>query len=446
MRRGDRGVASAGLTGGRVIVAADGGSTLDSAPALILDPSQERAVDLMCDPSEGIVVITGGPGVGKSTCLKAALDRFDAARIAFELAAPTGKAARRMRETTGREARTIHRLLEYGPGVLGEMGFRRSRTRPLECRVVIIDESSMVDVELGAALLSAIDPAVTRLVLIGDANQLPPVGPGRLFGELVDAEAVPVARLTTLHRSALTSWIHVSAQAMLRGQLPELEPHDRADGQPDFRFAECASAEWILPKIRRLMTEVFPARINAQAQVLIPQRPGVAGIDAANRALQDALNPRREGEPWLPRTGWELRHRDRVIQTRNDYQLEVFNGETGEVTEITPAGVTVLFAGRPEPVTYTVEQSGSLQLAYALTVHRSQGSEFPWVIAVVHSTHSYILNRQLVYTAITRAREGVVLVGDRKGLERALTGRMPRRNSTLVERLTDRLEPANDLE
>jgi exodeoxyribonuclease V alpha subunit len=392
-----------------------------------LDPSQQKAVELTCSAPCGIV--TGGPGTGKSTCLKYALDRLDRSHQRYELAAPTGKAAKRMHETTGREARTIHRLLEFRPG----QGFGRCRGNPLETDVVVIDESSMVDVELGAALFGAVDPSRTRVILIGDANQLPPVGPGRVFGDLVDSAMVPIAQLQTLHRSAQQSWIHLNAPRVLAGQLPELAP------RADFRFVEIDSAKDVLPEVRRLLTDVVPREINATAQLLIPQKPGVAGIDEANRVLQRALNPRPADEPSIGRDKHPLHIGDRVIQVKNDYQLGVFNGEIGEISEIGGGVVVVQFEGR-EPVRYSLDQAGGLQLSYALTVHRAQGSEFPWVICVVHSTHSFMLTRQLVYTAITRGKQGVILVGDKKGLKTALADKKPpRRNTALIERLRGEL-------
>lgn len=410
---------------------------------LLLDASQERAVDLVCSARIGIV--TGGPGTGKSTCLRVALDRMDRRGSRYELCSPTGKAAKRLSEATdGRRAQTIHRLLEYSPGL---DGFKRNENNPLECDVVIVDEASMVDLLLFASLLRAIAPARTRLILVGDANQLPPVGPGRPFGDLVDWGRLPTARLEVLHRTALTSWIHVAAQDLLHGRMPSLEPRD------DFRFVEVNDPRWILPKVKRLASEVFGpgGKIEAEAQVLIPQRPGLAGIEAANPVLQETLNPKREGERCWLRGEWEIRPRDLVIQTRNDYGLEVFNGEIGRVLGIDQAKdeagklidvMRVQFAGHSETSLYVAGNIAALQLAYALTIHRTQGSEFPWAIVVCHSTHAFILSRQLLYTAITRAKAGVVLVGDRKGLERALANRRTdERNTSLLERLDETIEP-----
>lgn len=404
---------------------------MTATTAITLDDSQRRAVDLACSARIGL--ITGGPGRGKTTCLKSALDRLDADGLPYELAAPTGKAARRMTEATGRPARTIHRLLEFSP----RHGWQRNRHNPIDAACVFIDESSMIDVELGARLFDAIDHRNTRLVLIGDADQLPPVGPGRLFGDLVDAGAAPTVRLDTLHRSARESWIFRNAPRVLVGEMPDLAPCK------DFMWYPVDDARDLLPTVKSLVCDTLPEYVAKHTtgaediQLLIPQRPGVAGIVAANRLLQNALNPYPIDLPRIKRgdDGDELRIDDRVIQTRNDYQLGVFNGEVGQIRSIEGGKVVVDLAGR-EAVTYSIEQAGALQLAYALTVHRAQGSEFPWVVVVCHSTHTFILSRQLLYTAITRGKAGVVLVGNEQGLRAALgDNHPPKRNTALIERL-----------
>jgi len=403
------------------------------AAAITLDPSQHRAVELTCTAPIGIV--TGGPGTGKSTCLRYALDILDDRGERYELAAPTGKAAKRVNETTGRPARTMHRLLEFSP----RLGWQRNTDNPLDTDVVVIDESSMIDVELAARLLEAINPERTRLILIGDADQLPPVGPGRVFGDLVDAGIVPTARLTTLHRAALESWVCANAPRVLAGDMPDLTP------RKDFLWIECERADDVLTQVRHMVCEHIPEFIGDEVQTLIPQRPGVAGILAANRVLQAQLNPRAADAPFIQRgrdgddDRAELRAGDRVIQTKNNYDLGVFNGEVGEVGDILGGKVLVNFFGR-ESILYTLEQANALHLAYALTIHRAQGSEFPWVVVVCHSTHSYILSRQLIYTAITRAKKGVVLIGDDKGLRRALSDAKPlKRYTGLIERIRGEL-------
>jgi exodeoxyribonuclease V alpha subunit len=453
---------------------------------IVLDPSQEKAVELALEAR--VAVITGGPGCGKTTCLRTALDRLDAAgRGSYALAAPTGKAARRLSEATGRHAGTVHRLLEYGPLVdehgfeTGELGFRRNRSNPLDRELVVIDEASMLDVELAAAVRRAINPARTRLLLVGDANQLPSVGPGRVFGDLIESGKVPVARLTHLHRAAAESWVCTQAPVILAGDLPA------TGDRPDFLWVQREDRDQAASALVKVVTEELPRRgIDAgDIQVLIPQRIGPAGIEALNPRLQSILNPDHRDAS----TSWKIgpyvvRPRDRVIQTFNDYTLNVMNGEVGAVDQVREKavdcatctatglvastdpervelarsigiepretcpdcagsrqlrpGLVVRFPDGPRDrvVTYSRGQAESLHLAYALTIHKSQGSEWPWVVVLVHSTHTRMLTRQLLYTGITRARKGVVIVGDLKGLERAVREtRDVQRNTGLIERL-----------
>jgi exodeoxyribonuclease V alpha subunit len=384
------------------------------------DDSQARAIELICTARLGL--ITGGPGTGKSTCLRVALDRLPGVKV--ELAAPTGKASKRMQEVTGREARTIHRLLEYKPGV----GFQRDATNPLDAALIIVDEASMLDVELGAALFKAIGPH-TRLILVGDANQLPPVGPGQVFADLLKCDdRIPTARLTHIHRSAARSWVNRNAPRVLAGQPIELER------TADFEFVEVGPSIDVLGAVRSIVLG------DLDAQVLIPQRPGVAGIEACNLLLQSALNPPKDPKAQMLRTArGAIRVGDTVLQTVNNYKLLVFNGELGTVLRIEGAEVEVDYPGRT-PVIYSMEQASALALAYALSVHRSQGSEFRHVVMVVHSTHAFMLARPILYTGVTRTRDRVTLVGDRAGLRHALSSEKKTvRNSSLAERLRGEL-------
>jgi len=385
-----------------------------------LDESQKRALRLILD--EPIGIVTGGPGTGKTTSLRAALDELDDARTDYELAAPTGKAAKRMAEATGRPARTMHRLLEWGPMLDGGFGFRRNENAPLEAPIAIVDEASMIDVELGAALFAAIDPERTRVIFVGDANQLPPVGPGRMFGDLIDSRFVPVAQLEHVHRAAAKSWVCRNAPRVNRGDFAALE----LDDADDFRFVDVETAAAAADALAAL------AEDDVDRQVLIPQRPGPAGVTVANTRLQALLNADvGYGRGW--KVGdYELWQGDRVIQTSNDYKRNVFNGEIGTVLGAGKTELLVDFDGRA--VTYDRDAANSLQLAYALTVHKSQGSEWPHVVVVCHSTHSYMLSRQLIYTALTRAKESVTIVGDRKGVKRALANATPARRNTLLPR------------
>lgn len=409
---------------------------------IALDPSQLAAVELATHARLG--VITGGPGCGKTTCLRAALDALDARGESYELAAPTGKAAIRMREATGRDAQTIHRLLAYGPDERGVLGFRRNEFSPVQASAVIIDESSMIDVLLADALLRAINPRTTRLILVGDANQLPPVGAGQVFADLIASGTVPVARLTTVHRAAAESWVCTNAPIILAGGRPALERRD------DFAWvgaAELPAAE--VPA--RVISAVGDLQRTRGAeledvQVLVPQNKGGAGAFALCESLRAAFNPAHDDDPreWPAAPDVLLRLRDRVIQTRNDYELGVFNGEIGEVVAVehglANAHVTVRFAGDAGDADRLVEYDWSaaraLRLAYALTIHKSQGSQWPWVVVVCHTTHSQMLTRRLLYTAITRASRGVVIVGDKMGLVRAVRSNDDaRRNTWLAQRL-----------
>lgn len=382
-----------------------------------LDPSQAAAVELLLSAPLGCV--TGGAGTGKTTCLGAALDAMDAAGKSYLLASPTGKAARRMSEATGREASTVHRLLEW----CGSNAFAMCASNPLEADLVVVDEASMLDVELAAFLFDAVQGS-TRLVLIGDANQLPSVGAGRVFAEIISSGAVPVVVLDTLHRASAESWVCREAPLVLAGEMPSLEETH------DFRWIECEDRGEALGEI------VFRGSLGEQ--ILAPQNVGQCGIEVINRRAQALVNPPSAGEPELN----GIRVQDRVIQTRNDYTREVMNGECGVALSLDKGGMTIeLDGGRSSRA--TADDARDLALAYALTCHRAQGSEWADVAVLVHSTHTRMLERTWLYTALTRAKRSVVIVGDRLGLERAVKAdRARRRNTSLAEMLGQKGEGA----
>jgi exodeoxyribonuclease V alpha subunit len=385
----------------------------------------------MC--SAQFACVTGPPGSGKTTTLGAALAALRAAGIddsAIKLAAPTGKAARRMAQATGRDASTIHRLLGWS-----RQGWAYDYRSPLDASVVFIDEASMIDYEIAQALLEG--SRRSRLVLIGDADQLPPVGLGRMFGDLIDSGAVPVARLKTNHRAAEGSWVIRNAPRVLDGGPLEL---DECAG---FEFLEVDDAADVVDVVR---TAVLLAPDPNAVVVLAPQYAGAAGCDALNNMLDAALNRERAGKLLARGDGkCAVRYGTRVIQTRNNYDLDVMNGEIGVVEAIGPDDpkVVVSFPELRRVVTYeTRDEHDALQPAYALTVHKTQGSEFARVIVICHSTHTHMLSRSILYTAITRAKQHVTLVGDERGLARALKHNAALRQTSLVERIRSTLEPA----
>ncbi len=398
-----------------------------------LAPSQRAAVET-CLGSR-VSVITGGPGVGKTTLVNAVLRILSARRVRCELCAPTGRAAKRLAESTGHSARTIHRLLEIDPA---SGAFRRDRQRPLDCNLLVVDESSMVDVELMAALLEAL-PAEGSLLLIGDADQLPSVGPGQVLRDLIESGALPVARLREIFRQAGDSRIVRNAHRVNRGLLPELAA--RPGELSDFYFAPAEDAE----DGQRKVVEIVAGRIGRRfgldpvrdVQVLSPMNRGPLGVRTLNVTLQAVLNPPpASGAVEVERQGWKYRAGDKVMQTENDYEREVFNGDVGRIVSVDPGAEQMIIAFDGRPVMYRFSDLDRLMLAYAVTVHKSQGSEYPAVVIPMSSHHFVMLRRNLLYTALTRGRKLVVVVGQRWALQKAVEEAADlNRHSTLREQL-----------
>ena len=400
-----------------------------------LGSDQRNAVGVAL--SQKVLLFTGGPGTGKTTLIDAIVRCGLAVNARIALAAPTGRAAKRLSEATGHASMTIHRLLDYRPH---DGGFGRNMAAPLEADVVIVDEASMIDLFLMDALVSAVPPRAV-LVLVGDADQLPPVGPGAVLRDLLASEALPMVRLTEIYRQAQRSLIVRNAHRINRGELPEgmegMEAWD-ADVLRDFYFIGEEDADRARDIALALVSERIPARFGLNAmkdvQVVAPMHRGKAGVSRLNVTLQQRLNDVSGGRPV---GDYMLRRGDRVIQQRNDYDREVFNGDVGRVAEAEGQGsLTVMFDGRR--VEYDQEAARHLSLAYAISIHKSQGSEYPAVVVLLLTEHYPMLQRNLLYTALTRAKKLAVLVGSRRAVRRAVTNAAPmRRCSRLARRLSE---------
>ena len=395
---------------------------------LTLAPSQAGAVRLAL--TSKVLVVTGGPGVGKTTIVNAILGILAAKGVAIALCAPTGRASRRLRETTGREARTIHRLLEVDPA---SGGFRRGPGHPIECELLVVDETSMVDVPLMHALMGAV-PDGAAVLFVGDIDQLPSVGPGQVLADLIASGAVPVVRLTEVFRQAARSRIIVNAHRVNAGELPEL---DRAPGPDrDFYFVPADDGAAAGERVRELVASRMPRRFGLDPirdiQVLCPMNRGAAGARSLNLALQAALNP--AGERRVERFGWTFAPGDKVMQIENDYDREVYNGDIGAVVDVDTELGELRARFDDRDVAYGFGELDALVPAYATTIHKSQGSEYPAVVIPLVTEHYIMLQRNLLYTGLTRGRRLVVLVGQPRAIAiavRTVTGR--RRWSKLRE-------------
>ena len=417
-------------------------SWVEQRLSLELAASQKEAVQQAL--ASKVLVITGGPGVGKTTLINAILRILAAKKLRIQLCAPTGRAAKRLAETTGLEAKTIHRLLEFDPAAYG---FRRSAELPLECDLLVVDETSMVDVPLMASLLTAIPPEAA-LLLVGDVDQLPSVGPGQVLADGITSGAVPVARLTEVFRQAASSRIITTAHAINAGTIPDLRPPSEG-GTTDFYFLPAETPEKAVALILKVVGERIPARFGfdpiGQVQVLCPMARGGCGSRSLNIELQKLLNP--DPVEQVERFGWRFAPGDKVMQIANDYEKEVFNGDVGTIDAIDAdnSELSVLFPSSEagvagsRAVVYGWGELDHLVPAYACTIHKSQGSEYPAVVIPLLTQHYAMLQRNLVYTGLTRGKQLVVLVGQKKALAMAIKNHLGRRRYT---KLAEWLVPA----
>ena len=394
----------------------------------------------------GVLIITGGPGTGKTTTINAILKYFEEEDLVVELAAPTGRAAKRMSEATGYEAKTIHRLLELSgvPDEGGRTKFERNEENPLEADVIVVDEMSMVDIYLMHSLLKAV-VAGTRLILVGDANQLPSVGPGSVLKDMIESEDFTVVKLTKIFRQAAQSTIVMNAHKINKGEVLDLE-----NKKTDFFIMRRYESQGVLDMIKRLMMEVLPPNIQVEPldiQVMTPMRKGKLGVEELNVYLQEILNPPDKSKAEKKQGNVIFRVGDKVMQIKNDYQLEweiqnkykipvekgtgVFNGDMGIVMEINNFAetLTVQFDDK-RVVQYSFKQLEELEHAYAITIHKSQGSEYPAIILPLLSGPRMLMNRNLLYTGVTRAKKCVTIVGDEKTVEEMVLNKSENRRYT----------------
>ena len=420
----------------------------------MLDELQRKAV--LESVRNSILILTGGPGTGKTTTINTIIRYFEGEGLDLYLAAPTGRAAKRMTETTGCEAQTIHRLLEVNgnPEEEGPSGFTRNEENPLEADVIIIDEMSMVDLPLMYALLGAIVPG-TRLVLVGDRNQLPSVGPGSVLKDIIDSDCFPVVMLSKIFRQAEESDIVVNAHKINRGEAVVLDNKSR-----DFFFLKRQDPNMIISNVITLVQQKMPKYVNARPydiQVLTPMRKGLLGVERLNRILQEYLNPPAKDKKEKEYGERLFREGDKVMQIKNNYQLEwevttrygmtvdkglgIFNGDMGIIGEINTyeETVTVEFDEKRK-VKYPFTLLDELELAYAITIHKAQGSEYPAVVIPLLQGPRQLYNRNLLYTAVTRAKKCVTLVGSDTVFQEMIRNTQEQdRNTSLAERIRELL-------
>lgn len=413
----------------------DAGAALrEASRALELELSARQKTVLVELLGHKITILTGGPGTGKTTLVRAFLRGLAGRDLAIALAAPTGRAARRLSESTGHEASTLHRLLEAEPG----RGFRRGRDRPLELDLLVVDEASMVDLPLMQATLAAL-PSRCALLLVGDVDQLPSIGPGQVLADLIASGRLPVARLMEIFRQAEESGIVVGAHRVNRGLPPRFSRDGRVGDCFGVRFDRAEQArELLLELVARRVPERFGLDAVRQLQVLCPTNRGLLGTIELNRLLQQRLNP--EPAAMIEHRGLRFALGDKVMQTENDYQREVYNGDIGTIVELERSSRSLVVDMEGHRVHYTGADLDRLVPAYAITVHKAQGSEYPAVVLVLAREHGRMLRRRLLYTAISRARRLLVVLAEPSALERAIRTADTERCSLLRHRLLGEVE------
>lgn len=404
------------------------GATPTQDNGIVYDEVQQAAIDKALESK--VMVLTGGPGTGKTTTTQGIIAAFKARGMKILLAAPTGRAAKRMTEATGMEAKTIHRLLEYNP----MDGYKRNEENTLEGDALIVDECSMIDILLFYNLMKAI-PSNMRLILVGDIDQLPSVGAGNVLRDIIDSQQIPVVRLTRIFRQAQSSRIVMNAHAINAGKYPNISNGK----ETDFFFINQEDADEMVKLIIGLVRDRLPRTYGYPAkeiQVLTPMQRGTVGAGNLNIELQNALNPSGSA---LTRGGYTYRQGDKVMQIRNNYDKNVFNGDIGYITAVDTNERTLTVSFDNRLVEYDVTELDELTLAYAITIHKSQGSEFPVVVMPITMKHYVMLQRNLIYTGITRAKKICVLVGTTKALAYAIHNQtVSKRNTMLKERLNNK--------
>jgi exodeoxyribonuclease V alpha subunit len=414
---------------------------LPSEPAAsgTLDLSAEQRAAVQTALSSPVSVLTGGPGTGKTTCLKALINALDVQHMTYALASPTGRAAKRLSEATGRPASTIHRLLGYKPAE----GFEHGADSPLAVDFLVVDEASMLDLPLSNQLLKALRPG-THLLLVGDVDQLPSVGAGDVLRDVIASGQVPVTRLNVIFRQAAGSRIITNAHRINQGEMPIFA--DQSQSNDFFLFPADTpeeAANWVQDVACNRIPQKFGLHARDDVQVLAPMYRGPAGVHALNERLQAALNPPSPRKPEKALFGQTFRTGDKVLQTQNNYDKDVYNGDFGTVTaiDLIEHSLSVDFDGRS--VEYDWTEADQLTLAYAVSVHKAQGSEFPAVVIPLVTSHYLMLQRNLLYTAVTRAKKLCVLVGSRKAIAMAVhNNKVEQRYTALDWRLKEQ-ESAN---